>query len=80
MNESDKQRLIHELANAVEQIKNLEAQLKQLDKRYKSVSENFVDLLDEYTENRTFRGYTDSANIRYEWLERAGLLDGDIGI
>lgn len=53
----------------------LKADLKDQDKKYNSILKAFNELIDEYISQSERLGEVDITQVKYDWFEKAGILD-----
>ena len=53
----------------------LKADLKDQDKKYNSILKAFNELIDDYISQSERLGEVDITQVKYDWFEKAGILD-----
>lgn len=53
----------------------LKADLKDQDKKYSSILKAFNELIDDYIAQSERLGEVDITQVKYDWFEKAGILD-----
>jgi ribosome-associated translation inhibitor RaiA len=53
----------------------LKADLKDQDKKYNSILKAFNELIDDYIAQSERLGEVDITQVKYDWFEKAGILD-----
>jgi len=75
MTEQEKNELLKNLSQLNDEIRLLSAEVGDYEKSYFILRNTFVELLEEYLSRRDYVGYADSEEIRYRFMNNAGLLD-----
>jgi hypothetical protein len=58
-----------------DEIKLLSAEVSDYEKSYYILRSTFVQLLEDYVNRRDLVGFNDAEEIRYKYMDSAGLLD-----
>lgn len=75
MTDQEKDQLMKVLSQKSDEIKLLSAEVGEYEKSYYILRSTFVALLEDYVNRRDLVGFNDAEEIRYKYMDSAGLLD-----